>query len=211
MLRLQTLAVDGQDDLVGQPMARQALGMVQREVTSRLPTSGWGSPMDLENAKGAERDRLSRQQLSEAAELAATKLADRAAKVEQDLGADVQAAKDAIETEIADFDGLDSLGADLELVDLQRQVNAFDEVIAKGKGALPYLQAQVEQAIRLKLDLKNLRPVAFKICNQVIADGPMKTWRRGRPGTTRGSGGRKGAARPRRGQHRHARPPDAGR
>jgi hypothetical protein len=170
MHRLQVQAFDKADALVVDPMSQKMLGFAQNAVVNAMPKGGYGSVMDREGAVGAERDRLALQLQGEAADAAAAKLQSKADKLQAELAADVQATRDAIELEIVEFDSLDSLSADIQLPDLSKQVSAFEEVMAKGKQALPYLLEQVESSVRLGRDLKNLRPVALKVVNKVLED-----------------------------------------
>lgn len=170
LLRYQTLGFDLQYQTLQNPMNTAVLQRAQDMAAAQVITTGGRGVQTVANEQGAMRDREARRQMGDAADVVVAKFSDRASKVANDLKVDAQAAKDAIELEIVEFDSLDSLGADVELTDLSKQVTAFDEVMSKGKSALPFLFTQVESAIRLKRDLKNLRAVAYKVSNLVLAN-----------------------------------------
>jgi hypothetical protein len=179
-LRRQWRIADSVESKSQDPATKRLLDQGQAMAAGALPTSGWGSPGELEGARATERARVLRQFQAEITRAVVDKMRPSIAREGIAVVEAATESKRAIKEAIGDAEAPSALNADIQLRDLairkdtEEEIDSWrDEKMRRTLQALDNAFAIRDQAKREER-LKNLIPAAMRAANVVLSTPPQK-------------------------------------
>jgi hypothetical protein len=178
-LRRQWGINDSQFKLLNSPVVKATLATSQTDAAAAIDVYKVASHQDLISQQASARSKILRAFQTDALKAAVEKLRPKLDSAADDCVDAFVALGTAVDQANAQFDLPTSLQANVELLDLHRQVNLENEIESWGVDGMTRCLEQIANAIRFaNVDvLKNLIPAATRIANKWLSQPPGKNTR----------------------------------